>query len=306
MKAPTEPINLDTDLKPGAKYYVQPKLDGIRIKFHNGVPYTNTGKRIPNRHIDSALRERYKGLGCTLNLDGELMIYNPHTTEPLSFNDIQSVVMSKQSDEGDVESNWAFLVFDYDDGAKMQPYYSRLETLRMGLDSLTDYGYPIRMLPYHTMEPISFECKEAIKEVCIFLITHGYEGAMLKRWDGQYRYGRLPASTDIVRKYVEWVREEAVIVGCIEAQTNLDTTTRQKDAMMPAGYLGAFLVRHPRFGQFQIGSGFNSLQRDTYWRLRGSGLIGRSVTFKYRPDHMKDAPCPAIFIGLRGEEDISK
>jgi len=302
MKAPTEPINLDTDLKSGVKYYVQPKLDGIRIKFHNGVPYTNTGKEIPNKRVRTELQAYYKFIQCKLNLDGELMIIDDNL-QHLPFNDIQSIVMSHSSDSG-YESNWQFIVFDYDDGAKHAPYYKRLWDLVYYFNETQTDSLKLTLIPYGTFEPIPAEEVGMFKEACNHIISQGFEGAMIKRWDSHYHYGKLPATTDVVRKYVDWVRDEATIVACIEAQKNLDTSSKCKDAMIPAGYLGAFLVRHPKFGQFQIGSGFNSLQRDMYWRQQKE-MIGQLVTFKYRPDHMKDAPCPAIFVGLRAKEDIS-
>ena len=128
MKAPTEPINLDTDLKPGTRYYVQPKLDGIRIKFHNGVPYTNTGNRIPNRAIETSLIQAYKNTCIQLNLDGELRVQD-NRSRTLLFNEIQSIVMSADSDSPFV-GNWDFSVFDYDDGARHDPYYKRIEAIQ--------------------------------------------------------------------------------------------------------------------------------------------------------------------------------
>lgn len=303
QKAPTEPINLRRDLYSDAEYYVQPKYDGIRIKFHGKYPYTNTGKHIPNQDINEYLIECYNAFKMTKNLDGELLFWNRITNWWESFNDTQSVVMSKRKVPMDVLNQLRFVVFDYDDGNKYQPYHERLFQLVNDLNQFHYTRNTISILEYAMHLPIPGKDIEQIEQAAQFILNQGYEGAMIRNARSPYYYGKLPASTDVIRKYVEWERDEATIVACIEAQTNLDPSTKCKDAMIPAGYLGAFLVHHKRFGQFQIGSGFNSLQRDTYWRDQKE-MIGKLVTFKYRPDHMKDVPCPAIFIGLRSEEDL--
>lgn len=304
QKAPTEPINLRQDLHPDAEYYVQPKYDGIRIKFHDGTPYTNTGKRIPNLDVEAYLISSYRIWGFNKNLDGELLFWNEITNRWESFNDTQSIVMSKRRIPVEVQKQLRFIVFDYDDGNKYDPYHERLFQLVNCLSGHTIKQDTICLVEYAMHLPIPGKDVEQIEQAAQYILKQGYEGAMIRNAKSPYYYGKLPASTDVIRKYVEWERDEATIVGSVEGTRNLDTSTKRKENMYAANRLGALIVRHPRFGQFEIGSGFNDLQRDTYWRERDS-MVGKLVTFKYRPEHMKDVPCPAIFIGIRSEEDIS-
>lgn len=303
MKAPTEPINLRKDLDPKKYYYVQPKYDGIRSKFHAGVPYTNTSKHIPNTTIANAMRDIYNKTRCGLNLDGELLLWNPITNSWRTFNECQSVIMSSKRLNMVNAQDWRFVIFDYDDGAKMQTYAERLfKLVDLFFDSPSEH---LKLVEYATHLPIPGHDVDAIEQACRFIISQGYEGAMIRDSESRYMYGKLPASTTIIRKYVDWVRDEATIVGVVEGNRNMDTTTKRIANMVPANRMGALIVRNHKFGQFEIGSGFNDLDRDKFWRER-VGMVGLTVTFKYRPDHMKDVPCPAIYVGLRSREDMSE
>lgn len=132
--------------------------------------------------------------------------------------------------------------------------------------------------------------------------TLGYEGSIIRRLDSPYKHGRVTCREGYLRKVVEWVRDEAVVVGTIELRENWDTSCTRKENMVPADRLGALAVVHPTFGLFEIGTGFDAEQRQRYWRERDD-LNGRRLTFKYRPSHIKNKPCPAVFVGWRETED---
>ena len=50
--------------------YTQPKLDGIRVVFKDGVVYSRSLKAIPNKHVQALFRHLQ-------GVDGELIVGNP-------------------------------------------------------------------------------------------------------------------------------------------------------------------------------------------------------------------------------------
>jgi len=105
-----------------------------------------------------------------------------------------------------------------------------------------------------------------------------------------------------------FVDDEALVVGFVEKEHNdnpleynergLAFRSSSKDGKRPAGVLGALVVSHPKFGTFNIGTGFTDKDRNEIWWNREM-YLNKLVTFKYQANHVKDAPCPAVFKAFR-------
>lgn len=65
--------------------------------------------------------------------------------------------------------------------------------------------------------------------------------------------------------------------------------------------MGSLLVNDPKFGLFNIGTGFNQEERSQLWSIRNE-LIGKVVKYKYFPVGMKDKPRHPVFLGFRDME----
>lgn len=291
MLAPTEPLRWD-ELDPARTYAIQPKLDGIRCKFHRGVPYTRSGKLIPNTQLANSLRDCYLSSPYAgLDLDGELLLWNPVTKWYKPFNVIQSVVMSSKRMSMVDAQDWIYAVFDHDgEGSFERRYFVDLMRFPDGWQNR------IKLVPTW----ISYKITESLSEMSEKITSQGYEGSIIRRLDSPYKHGRVTVREGYLRKVVEWVRDEATVVGVVELMENWDTSCTRKENLVPAGKLGALVVKHSKFGEFDIGTGFDAEQRERYWREKP---IGKRLTFKYRPSHIKNKPCPAVFVGWRTEDN---
>ncbi len=293
MLLPQTPItkNLLTSDK---LYYIQPKYDGIRLTISptDGIR-TRSGKRIPATWLNDALWDTYlRSPWYGMTLDGEILLWNEATRFWKSFNEIQSVVMSKLLGSVEDQASWRYVIFDRIVG--QTDYFARW-------DSLCVHGclrFEGRML---LTETETGETPDEVDTKARSFVDAGYEGAIIRNPFGWYKHGRATFKSDTIYKYVDWIREEATIVGWEERQTNLDTSCKKQDNLLPAGTLGALVVMSQRFGRFNIGTGFTDEERQSLWNRRDS-LKGLTVTFKYRPGHIKDAPCPAVYVGIREEE----
>lgn len=289
MLAPSEPLDWD-ELSPTKYYYFQPKLDGIRCKFHRGVPYTRTGKLIPNQQLANSLRDCYLSSPYNgMDLDGELLLWNPVTKWYCPFNTIQSVVMSRKRMNMVEAQDWVYVVFDYH---TLVDFVYRINDLRKANGA---QPWRNRILLVDTIMCLKHEGQNYVE----YLSKLGYEGAMLRLPNSPYKCGRVTRRENYLRKIVEWVRDEAIVLEKRELQHNIDTSCKRVENLHPGDTLGTLLVKSEKFGVFEIGTGFTAAQRAEFWH--DPSTVGRRLVYKYRPNHMKDKPCPGVFVGWRAE-----
>jgi DNA ligase-1 len=266
-----------------------PKVDGIRCICHPTLgPVSRSLKPIPNRRIREELsKPEY------LHLDGEIVVGDP--TSPLSFNRTTEIMRHEGEPEG-----WHLLVFDHI-AQPRQSYVDRLEDLESMLKppkaSLLEYVFienPTQ-LDFHEERYVSL----------------GYEGMMLRKPSGPYKFGRSTQKEGTLLKLKRWTDADARIIGFEELmhnenpqeQSELGLAKRSSAAsgLIPAGKLGALIVSHPKWGEFNLGSGFTDAQRVEFWQRRKE-LLQTLATFKYQPHGMLDKPRTPIFLRLRPEE----
>lgn len=261
-----------------------PKLDGIRCIIRSGVALSRTLKEIPNRFVANLLRI------CPDNLDGELII--PHQT----FNQIQSSIMSE-----DGEPNFEYHVFDI----------------------ISDKPYNVRVTELSTMKLPVF-CKKVLPHVfnneddlleyereCVE--DYDYEGIMLRSPTGPYKFGRSTLKQGYLLKLKRFEDAEAVVVEFEEMMHNenlLETDARgyakrssKKEGMVPAGILGAFVVRMPNGKTFNVSTGMTMEQRRDYWNTRDT-LVGTLVKYKFQGVGTKGLPRFPVFLGFRHPDDL--
>jgi DNA ligase-1 len=271
--------------------YVSKKLDGIRATIFNGVAYSRSLKLIPNLSIQKWAKENAQNLE---GLDGEFINGSP--TSETVFRDTTSFVMSIDKVE-----EFQFFAFDrVNITSTAQERQEALEALplipRVVVLKQTVVRSEVELEAYRT---------KAVEE--------GYEGAMVKKMTGKYKFGRSSIKEGLLLKMKLFRDSEFEIVGfeckyhnSNEAKVNeLGRTSRStnKEGMVALDTLGVLYLRTPEGKEFGCGSGFDDKTRDELWAVRDS-LVGKLATVKYFDVGGYDVPRFGVFKGIRDKIDL--
>lgn len=265
--------------------YLSPKLDGIRAIVLDGVVMSRSLKPIPNENVQKRFRhlEYY---------DGELIVGPANS--PTVYRDTNSGVMSKDGDP-DV----TFHVFDHVEapGDFWLYRFLRLED-GPGVD-LVD----------HTQ----VHHKNALLVLEEAYLNDGFEGVMLRRGDGKYKFGRATAKSGDLLKVKRFVDAEYKVVGFEERMHNgneaftdeLGRTKRSshQENKRGRGDLGALVLETDDGQQFNCGTGFDDATRAAIWANR-EHYLGRLAKVKSFLIGVKDLPRFPVFLGFRDERDL--
>lgn len=259
-----------------------PKLDGIRVRVFPEGAMSRQHKLIPNHYVQKVV----SGHQDWLYLDGEIIAGSP--TDPACFNKTQSAVMSEAG--GPQFKFYVFDCFEHPD----KPYIERLNK-------------PVTQDQYLEVVPQKLINNE--KELLIFeneMIDAGYEGIMVRKMNGRYKFGRSTANEGLLFKLKRLQDAEATVIGVEPLQHNMnhahwDARGYMKRSTAKAGkrnseFIGKFIVDTPEWGQFKIGTSgakFLMIDQEEY--------MGKQITFTYQPVGMKEVPRMPIFKGFRAD-----
>lgn len=258
---------------------VSPKLDGIRCVIRNGQAVSRKLKRIPNRYIQREL------CGLPDGLDGELMVVNKDEDGFALFNEVQSFVMSQDTEEAPF---W-FFVFDWDTRAQEpQTFEQRLAQAALWSEGAGNNNVMV-------LEHVECNSAEEVEKCLTMYLNQGFEGAMVRDPKGPYKYGRSTTKQGTLLKLKLFEDEEAEIIG-VEEQMHNDNEKKKdelghakrsthKENMRPAGTLGKLVLRFPDGAEFRCGGGpgLTAALRQDMWYGR-ENLIGQIATIKHQPD----------------------
>lgn len=281
-------------------FLATPKIDGIRcLSLSNssfGRILSRTFKPIPNGYVRTRL-EAY--LPKDVDIDGELTVLEG------SFQDTTSNIMREDSHP----FLFTYHVFDmlWDASSANQPYTIRsAETIRK-LGLLLQRPLPFKLSILKPELLTTFKHFERYEKM---VLNAGFEGVMLRRPYGTYKFGRSTLNEEILLKCKRFRDSEAEIVGFVQGFKNINASMPNnlgysKKSMTKSGrklllQLGAFEVRDPLWPSitFSIGTGFTIRQREEFWYKRKS-LLGKTVRYKFQHVGVKHAPrCPS-FLGFR-------
>jgi len=264
--------------------YVSPKMDGIRCLIHNGFAVSRTLKAIPNKFI----QEKLKGLPD--GLDGELMTKG-------DFNTVQSAVMSE-----DGEPEFLYVVFDTICEGN---YLTRYDTMCKSI--FIDAKDPNPFVKI--VETVEMQDLAELKLYEHIAVKKGYEGIMLRKDTGSYKFGRSTLKEGFLLKYKRFMDAEAIIMDFMPLISNdneatkdeLGHTTRstKKEGMVAKDTLGSLLVKDLRSGKlFGVGSGFNEEQRKEIWSSKEE-FKGKIITYRYQDLTADGIPRFPIYKGVR-------
>lgn len=273
-----------------------PKLDGIRCLIIDGVVVSRSLKPIPNAYVQRLFgKSEYNGL------DGELIV--GRVNAPDVFQVTTSGVMSH-----DGEPNVTLHIFDDFTDPKL-PFINRvtLSGMRAKQFGLTKSKLvPVQHLHVHSKDELDLlETKT---------LASGFEGVMLRRPDGQYKFGRSTLKSQDLLKLKRFNDAEAEILECYPLMRNdnviqLNELGYKERSTKKAGKvalpkLGGFHVRDVKTGvEFDIGTGFTETQRVGFWKIKNS-LKGKLAKYKCQPVGVKDKPRFPVFLGFRSKDDL--
>jgi DNA ligase-1 len=275
--------------------YASPKLDGIRCSILNGRPVSRTLKDIPNLFVRSCLTyDMFDGM------DGELIVGD--VTADNVFSNTSSHVMSR-----DKIFCFTYYVFDLHDSEF--PFDSRYRKLLGRMDRFPTLHFEIRALPQTT---INNEDELAVYEA--EQVNAGYEGVILRKIDGHYKYGRSTVNEGLLLKVKRFEDSECEILEIVEQLKNnnektvneLGRSKRSSHQENKTGKdtTGALKVRDLKTGmEFHIGTGMDDALRQEIWDNKHL-YIGRIATYKFFPVGVKDLPRHPVFKGFRSKEDM--
>lgn len=278
---------------------VSPKLDGIRALVFDGIVYSRSMKPIRSETVQRLFgKKEYEGF------DGELIYGNP--TDKDVFNKSTSFCMSKDIPEGMTEAEIDFWVFDiFIQGS----YVHRAKELKNKVSKITRLSQICLLQQTECRSPkelLNFETR---------WVDHGFEGVIVRSFDGPYKQGRSTEKQGIMGKIKRFSDSEAKIIGFNELYHNENTQiinelgyserSVSKEGLFPANTLGSLIVKDIKTGvEFEIGSGFNQQQRQHIWDNKNE-WIGCFVKYKYFDVQSGyDKPRFPIFLGKRDIDDI--
>lgn len=278
--------------------FASPKIDGVRAVVKDAMLLSRTLKPIPNGYVQDTL-----GCEALTGLDGELTVGPPNAK-----NVMQVTTSGVMSHEGTPDFTW--WVFDYWTDPQ-KPFDERLRSLTYGMDQRFQERHPrVKLLPQTLIEG-----PDHLAEYEKAMVDAGFEGIMIRKPLGQYKYGRSTAREGHLLKIKRFVDSEAQVIGFEEKMHNANEATTDErgytkrsshqENLIPAGTLGALVVRDLTTGiEFNIGTGFDDLTRKKVWDLR-QAYLGALVTYKhFQLSGVKEAPRFPVFKAFRDARDI--
>ncbi len=272
------------------------KIDGLRCVVREHQALTYSLKPFPNAHTSRLLGDpRLEGF------DGELTTVAPN--HPDCYRLSNSALMSRKG-----EPEVTFHLFDLWDAPTLG-YQQRLEELRERVERYRQAGGEARL---EVLSSALLGGPEELEQYEAQALLEGFEGVMVRRLDGGYKWGRSTVREGHLLKVKRFLDDEARVIGFKELLSNqneavvnelglLERSTH-KEGKVPMGVLGALEVEWNGV-TFEIGSGFKAHERQLLWEQRET-LVGRLVKFKYFPVGIKEAPRFPTFLGFRSDLDL--
>jgi DNA ligase-1 len=270
--------------------FVSPKLDGLRCIIRGGEALSRNLKPFRNAHV----QERLAGLPD--GLDGELIVGSPRDGHVL--NRTQSGCMSVEG-----QPDFKFYVFDN---------YLSPKGFGQRLQSLADIYHPMVEFVPHSVAYNPAGLKYFEQQ----FLDEGYEGLMIRRMDGPYKFGRSTLNEGILVKMKRFRDGEAVVIRIEEGVTNnneatLDALGRTKrsnhqDNKVGAARVGTIIARCIETGaELQVSPGrMTHVDREFFW-AHPSKLLGRTIKYKTFDYGTLDAPRFTTFQAFRYAGDMS-
>lgn len=271
---------------------VQPKLDGVACVVKDGEVLGRSLKPIPNEHVQNMF-------SSLEGVHGELVVGSP--TDDQAFQNTSGAVR-----RGDGKPDVKLYVFDLHN--RPEGYTERYERMKW----IVKNSKSVVVVESHLCHS-----KEEVEDLSAKFVEQGYEGAMLRKPDGKYKYGRSTAKEQLLLKLKPLVDGEFEIIGFTEMMKNGNEAkvnelgyaerSSHKAHLIPTGMMGTLILKWYGDDTFECGTGFTHEQRKEIWDNQGEWL-GKVAKVRYQAIGMKEGGKPRIpsFKGLREKFDMSE
>lgn len=259
--------------------YIQPKLDGYRAVYIPDKGFiSRSGKTFRNNN----LTEYFKSLQNVTDyvLDGELYIHG------IEFQNLASTV----NKEGAEIKGLKFIVYDcipvedFNNQKCDLQYEDRLKVLRSIVNStVSDYT---KVLDISTD---IVEGPREIKELYKKYLKDSYEGVIIRRVDGKYKFGRATLRGGELIKLKPFKSVDLKVLSVFEGTGQFE------------GSLGGIVCRLPNGNTVSVGSGFDVHTREEVWKNQHK-YIGITAEIKYFEETQEDNLRHPIFIRFRDDK----
>lgn len=243
-----------------------PKIDGIRVSIIERGPVTRGGALLPNERFRAYLdRDELRGL------DGELTF-----GDPVAPDVVQRSIGAGMSRKGPApERGLTFWVFD-SFAHPEEPFTDRYSEASRAVKRV---GLPL----VHMVPQTRVRAAGELSEIETRFLGLGFEGAVLRRPDARYYFGRIKPHTQALLKVKRRELMTGVIVGI----------TRKESGGL------ALLVRHPDYAEaFDVPT--YGMAARALAEAGGETLIGRRIRFTRLRGSWKRAPRSPLLLGIEG------
>ena len=258
------------------------KLDGFRCCIVDGLAKTRSMKNIQNTFVFNQLsKKEFTGL------DGELIIGPPNSPE--AFHNTSGPLR-----RFDGKPDFTFYIFD-----------------RCAPGSYLDRWYlPSRTFPrfsgIQVIKQTTLLSPQEVIDYTSACVSEGYEGAMIRTFQGLYKQGRATFKEMNIFKRKPMEDDEAQIIGFVEQMTNINEKfvnelgltkrSSNSEGKIPADTLGSFILHSPKWPRpFTCGGGcLLHSERKEIWDNQAK-YLGKKVTYKFQAYGSIDGPRQPVF-----------
>jgi len=259
------------------------KIDGVRALRMNGTLLSRTLKPIPNKSV----------VARSLVLPGgfDMELYNP----TLTYNQIQSIVMSEEHKDSDMIQFHVLDWFGQNVGYKGRLYAIELKTPDTK----------------HCVPPVHTTCDTPEELLSYFLGCEDKgEGICFRTPDSPYKQGRSTLKEQYLVKLARFSRTEVLIFDFEEQMENGNPDlynglgymkrTTNAEGMVGKNTLGAFICADSKGQVVRVGTGVGLTDklRKEIWENKEQ-YRKKQITVKFKSHGMKDVLRHPIFVGFR-------
>lgn len=265
--------------------FVQPKYDGIRVIFYNGIALSSSFKPLGNEMLQQIAHEFSE-------LDGvECEYYIPPSEG--GFREATSICRNADRRDIDKGTLCAFDIFN-----PVMVYNDRLNKLDAIVNKVSK-SLNITIAPTWIVKN-----KQEVQSHLRLMLDNSFEGIMIKDPDALYKQGRSTIKSQECLKLKPFVDDDAVVIGWKPEYENtnaaytdeLGRTVRSsaQDGKYAKELVGALQCKCLKYQLPFWVSGFTMEQKEAMWLTRDK-LVGRTLCFKHQPCGCYDAPRHPIF-----------
>lgn len=252
------------------EFFLQPKLDGVRLIWDGSVALSRQGKEITGcPELVKTLEKHFSGVP----LDGELYCHEKSFQEQLG-----SIRRSTNIDEDLAIQYWV-----YDAPVADLTFLERLELLQ---------GYDLYDFDRLKLVPTVSGTLDDYEDTSLNIFGDEYEGTMLRNADGLYKFGKRSSDLLKIKSTLEdefecvgvtpYLEHEKIIVppGTPGAKEHAGGVWKKNGkATVNKTMIGA-LVCQTAFGvEFEVGTGFTEAMRREF---KDNPPIGKMITVVYQ------------------------